>query len=303
MEQKDEIEAETLTSGHDLADKIQSPTDETTPTQTAHPFKKWMDTFRTRKYVPSSIPERFVEGWPEDTQTNNAHLSAQDLQWERSSGHSSHLGLKTTTMSTASQSEARSRGTTHSTTTQSVLSDVRASGDSSRPSSSHYVDEAAVIRATKRRLVLQELVTTEDDYVLGLKALTGVSDYFCRFISVTDLIIEKVLSIFSARAQIQRNIQQICHIHESFQGRLQEASPLSSRQDTTEASDFVSRGLSKRLGGIDLRGLKSLPSRSLRTRSLKAAVDQRRKSLVADPFEVLEVAREIDRLVCSKIIE
>ncbi|KAJ5639080.1 uncharacterized protein N7484_006942 [Penicillium longicatenatum] len=281
MEQKDEIEAETLTSGHDLADKFQSPTDETTPTQTAHPFKKWMDTFRTRKYVPSSIPERFVEGWPDATQTNNAHLLAQDPQWERSSGHSSHLGLKTTTMSTASQSEARSRGTTHSTTTQSVLSDVRASGDSSRPSSSHYVDEAAVIRATKRRLVLQELVTTEDDYVLGLKALTGV------------------LSIFSARAQIQRNIQQICHIHESFQGRLQDASPLSSRQDTTEASDFVSRGLSKRLGGIDLRGLKSLPSRSLRTRSLKAAVDQRRKSLVADPFEVLEVAREIDRLSAS----
>ncbi|KAJ6114362.1 hypothetical protein N7486_000140 [Penicillium sp. IBT 16267x] len=281
MESKDEIKAETLKTEDDLADQIQSPTDAITPTQAAHPFRKWMDSFRTRKYVPSGIPERFVEGWPDDTPTGNAHLSAQDPQWERSSGHSSHLGLKTATMSTVSQSEPRSRGTTHSTTTQSVLSEVRPSGDSSRPSSSHYADEAAEIRATKRRLVLQELVGTEEDYVLGLKALTGV------------------LSIFNARTQIQHNIQQICDIHERFQSRVQEMSPFSSRQSTTECSDFVSRGLSKRLGGIDLRGLKSLPSRSLRTRSFKAAVDQHRKSLVADPVEVLEVAREIERLSAS----
>ncbi|KAJ5909406.1 hypothetical protein N7504_004049 [Penicillium tannophilum] len=278
MEHKDEIEAETLTAGDDLADKIQTPTDETTPTQAAHPFKKWMDTFRTRKYVPPGIPERYVEGWPDDPQTGNAHLSAQDPQWERNSGHSSHLALKTATISNTSQSEERSRGTTHSTTTQSVLSDVRASGDSSRPSSSNHVDEAAEIRATKRRCVLQELVATEDDYVLGLKALTGV------------------LSLFSARTQIQHNIQQIGEIHERFQGRLHQTSPLSSRQAAAEASDFVSRGLSKRLGGIDLRGLKGLPSRSLRTRSFKAAVDQHRKYLVADPIEVLEVAREIETL-------
>lgn len=189
MEHKDEIEAEILTAGDDLADKIQSPTDETTPTQTAHPFKKWMDTFRTRKYVPPGIPERYVEGWPDDPQIGNVHLSAQDPQWERNSGHSSHLALKTATISNTSQSEERSRGTTHSTTTQSVLSDVRASADSSRPSSSNYVDEAAEIRATKRRCVLQELVATEDDYVLGLKALTGVSNHFCIFITVTHLII------------------------------------------------------------------------------------------------------------------
>ncbi|KAJ5797399.1 uncharacterized protein N7503_006695 [Penicillium pulvis] len=283
MEHKDEIEAKSLTAGDDLPDKIQSPTDETTPTQAAHPFKKWMDTFRTRKYVPPGIPERYVEGWPDDLQTGNAHLSAQDPQWERNSGHSSHLALKTATISNTSQSEERSRGTTHSTTTQSVLSDLRASGDSSRPSSSNYVDEAAEIRATKRRCVLQELLATEDDYVLGLKALTGV------------------LSLFSARTQIQHNIQHIGEIHERFQGRLHRTSPLSSRQAAAEASDFVSRGLSKRLGGIDIRGLKALPSRSLRTRSFKAAVDQHRKSLVADPVEVLEVAREIEKLPIQRL--
>lgn len=117
---------------------------------------------------------------------------------------------------------------------------------------------------------------------------------------MTHLIIGQVLSLFGARTQIQHNIQQIGEIHERFQGRLQQTSPLSSRQAAAEASDFVARGLSKRLGGIDLRGLKGLPNRSLRTRSFKAAVDQHRKSQVADPVEVLEVAREIEKLVSSK---
>ncbi|KAJ5623534.1 hypothetical protein N7490_012139 [Penicillium lividum] len=252
MECQDTIEAETLTTEYELADKNQSPTGETTPTQAtvpAYPFKKWMDSFRTGKYVPSEIPERVVEGWPNDSP---ADLAAPDPQ-------------------------SRSRGTTHSMTTQSALSEERDSGDSSRPSSSPCVDEEAEARATKRRLVLQELVATEADYILGLKALTGV------------------LSIFDTRTEIQQNIHQICGIHEHFQSQLQQTSPLSSRQPLEEPSDLVSRTLSKRLGGIDIRGLKG----SLRTRSFKAEINKRRRFLVADPTEVLEVARDIEKLSAS----
>lgn len=74
-------------------------------------------------------------------------------------------------------------------------------------------------------------------------------------------------------------------------------------------SDLVSRGLSKGLGVMDLAGLKNLQNRSLRTRSMKATLKQRLKSLTAEPLEALEVARELDRLVsygasgCDSVID
>lgn len=157
-----------------------SPVHRASPT---HPFKKWMDSFRARRRVPPTNPERYVEGWSDSSTTDFPMLlpaarrgSIQDQFGERTSEYSSQLGtVKTATMSIASQSMARSRGTTQSTTTQSAVSDMRISADSSRPISSNCVDESAELRATKRRQVLRELLATEADYVQGLKALAGVS--------------------------------------------------------------------------------------------------------------------------------
>lgn len=148
------------------------------------PFRKWMDSFRTRKQIPPTIPERFVTGWPESPPSDSTSTQNQfplpamphEQHWERSSNHSSHLGtVKTTTLSIASPSVVRSRANTQSTNSQSGTSPVRASADSSRPASSTYVDEAAEQRATKRRQLLREVLSTEADYVQGLTALTGVS--------------------------------------------------------------------------------------------------------------------------------
>lgn len=169
-----ESEATLKDGGSSMPAQIQAPT---------YPFQKWMNSFRTRKRQRPRIPERFVEGWPEASSIETASQnrisrpgSLQDQRWERSSGHSSRLGtVQTATLSIASQSLARSRGTTQSTTTQSAISELRMSADSSRPRSSGYVDEAAEQRATKRRQVLRELLDTEADYIQGLKALTGVS--------------------------------------------------------------------------------------------------------------------------------
>lgn len=142
----------------------------------SHPFKKWMDSFRVRKRVPSTIPERYVEGWSDSSQTEFAPHNSGGRRDSLLSGHSSQLGtVKTTTVSITSRSFGRSRGTTQSTAGQSSLSEARFSADSSRPTSSQYVDDQAEIRASKRRQVLQEMFTTEADYVMGLKALTGVS--------------------------------------------------------------------------------------------------------------------------------
>ena len=134
----------------------------------SRPFKKWMDSFRGRKNE-TSTSRRFVEGWSDS--------SSHGSQGHRSSASdSSHIGtVKTTTASIGSQSLIRSRTTIKSATNQSTLSDVRHSGDSFRPTSSHQADEAAETRAIRRRHILQELVETEADYVLGLKALIGVS--------------------------------------------------------------------------------------------------------------------------------
>ncbi|KAJ5082976.1 hypothetical protein N7532_012019 [Penicillium argentinense] len=269
-----------------VGDRLEGLSSKPAPT---HPFRKWMDSFRIRKRIPPTIPERFVEGWPDASQADIATQntgpfpsSLHDQHWEKSSEHSSHLGtVKTTTLSTVSQSAARSRANTLSTTNQSATSDVRASGDSSRPTSSNYLDEAAEQRATNRRRALREIVSTEADYVLGLTALTGV------------------LSIINTRPQIYLNIQRIREIHEQFLTQLQEISPLSSGPIPEGASDFLSRGFSKRLGTIDLPGIKGLQNRSIRTKRFKATLDQRLKSLTAEPLECLEVVREIDKLSIS----
>lgn len=142
---------------------------------TSHPFKKWMDSFRVRRRVPPTIPERHVHDWPVSLPTELAPPNLSGRRDSLLSGRSSQLGtVKTTTLSITSRSFARSRRTTQSTAGQSSLSDARFSADSSRPTSSQYVDDQAEIRANKRRQVLQEMVTTEADYVMGLKALTGV---------------------------------------------------------------------------------------------------------------------------------
>jgi hypothetical protein len=107
--------------------------------------------------------------------------------------------------------------------------------------------------------------------------------------------------MFNTRPQIYHNIQRIRETHEHFLTQLQTSSPMSALPHEDAASEFVSRGLSKRLGTLDLPGLKGLHPRSLRTRSLKASISQRYKALAAESLEGLEVAREIEKLVGSLV--
>jgi len=293
-------------------EKDREITDKTDPVQRNppnHHFQKWMNSFRARKRVPHTIPERYVEGWSDSSTTDFPMLTAlprrgsiQGQHWERSSGRSSHLGtVKTASMSITSQSIARSRGTTQSTTTQSAVSDMRISADSSRPTWNNCLDQAAALRATKRRQVLRELLATEADYVQGLKALAGVSLRTAFVVKCPGgfvlIIHSQILSMFNTRPQIYHNIQRIREVHEHFLTRLQTASPISALPLPDEASDVVSPSLSKRLSTLDLPGLKGLQNRSPRTRSLKASIKQRLMTLEAESLEGLEVAREIEKLV------
>ena len=147
-------------------------------------FKRWIGYFRTKR-AHTHQPQRFVEGWPDESQDNHAYTSTlspfhavPDQQWEILSGHSSHLGtVKSTSLSGASRSAVRSRGNTQSTVNQSSSSEVRKSNEmeSLKPvRSPSSLDEEAQARGIRRRQVIHEILTTETDYVLGLKALTGV---------------------------------------------------------------------------------------------------------------------------------
>lgn len=141
------------------------------------PFKRWVNSLRPRK---TAGPQPYIEGWQCTSQENGTpkylspHQGSLEQQWEKGSGKSSHLGtIKTATMSITSQSVIRSRRNTQSTTNQSK-SDIRNSIDSLRPTLTTSIDEEAQTRATKRRQVLQEIITTESDYIFDLKALTNV---------------------------------------------------------------------------------------------------------------------------------
>lgn len=158
-------------------------------------FKKFVDYLRNKK-PPRA--QKYVEGWHNDPQANDSrdhsfdhvlspYHAIQDQQWEQLSGYSSQLGtVKTNSLSAMSQSAIRSRRTTQSTVNRSSSSELRRSierrsterrstdieGLRLVPSSS--IDDDAQKRAIKRRQAIQEILTSELDYVLGLKALTGV---------------------------------------------------------------------------------------------------------------------------------
>ncbi|KAJ5961498.1 hypothetical protein N7501_006439 [Penicillium viridicatum] len=260
----------------DESEKFESSGGVTPTGKSTRPFKKWMDSFRGRKHESPIYQKKYVEGWSD----SSSHGSQGH---QSSASDSSQLGtVKTTTASIGSQSLIRSRTTIQSTRSQSMRSDVRYSGESSRPNPSQHADEAAETRATRRRHILQELVETESDYVLGLKALIGI------------------LTIFDTRREIYDNIQEILGIHEHFLIQLQTASPMSAPQaQQAGVSELTSRGIAKRIGTIDLGSLKGLQQRSLRTRSLKASVNRRLMALTAEPTEGLEVARELEKLSLS----
>jgi hypothetical protein len=116
-----------------------------------------------------------------------------------------------------------------------------------------------------------------------------------RLVLALIFLLGQILSIFNTRPEIYHNVQSIREIHERFLTQIQATSPTSAANvDDPGVPDVLSRGLHKRLGAIDLSGFKN---RSLRTRNFKVSLKQRLKALSAEPFEALEVARDIEKLV------
>ncbi|KAL4733627.1 hypothetical protein BDV11DRAFT_175517 [Aspergillus similis] len=277
-----ELEEEKLQSPECVATNIfinRALTSDRVPT--SGPFKRWVNSLRPKRTYE---PEPHIEGWqhvPRDSgdQTHlSFHRGSLEQQWEKLSGKSSHLGtIKTATISITSQSVARSRRTTQSTTNRSK-SDFRASIDSLRPTLTACIDEEAQNRAIKRRQVLQEIITTESDYLFDLKALLDL------------------LLIIQARPEIYHNVQRIRESHESFLKRTRSLIP-TSNIPRMQLERMMNYGAQKR---PDL-SIKAFQHRSLRTQSMKAYVDRRLKQLASEANEAFVVAREIGYLSKSFI--
>ncbi|KAL4947289.1 hypothetical protein BDW69DRAFT_190326 [Aspergillus filifer] len=245
------------------------------------PFKRWVNSLRSRRMYGQ---ESHIEDWEfihrgnGDQVNNPPRPGSLEQQWEKLSGRSSHLGTtKTATMSIASQSVIRSRRTTQSTLNRSK-SDFR---NSMELSVSHSIDEEAQNRARKRRQVLQEIITTESDYIFDLKALTNL------------------LLIISARPEIYHNVQRVRERHESFLRQIRILVP-TSNLSRAELERMMNCPQPKRPYAVDL-SIKALQSRSLRTQNQKASVNRRLKELASEANEALLVAREIKNLSHSFI--
>jgi hypothetical protein len=171
---EDEIETDKQTLLDKSTEKPQDA-EPVTPTdrKSSHPFQKWMDSFKGRRHGSPTFKRRYVEDWSETSSHGSSHCS-QGQQSNVSDLSQLQMVKTTTTTSIGSQSVSRSRKTTQSAANQSLLSDVGDSDESPRPTSRIYVDEAAEARAIKRRHILREVIVTESDYVLGLKAIVGV---------------------------------------------------------------------------------------------------------------------------------
>ncbi|KAJ9236300.1 hypothetical protein DTO166G5_4062 [Paecilomyces variotii] len=273
---------------------------ETTSTSklNSHPFKKWVDSFRLKRQTAARTPLKHVEGWTEEPQRRDSDATlaefsnipdTQDQRWEQLSGHSSVLEtVKTASMSITTQSLiTRSRATTQSSTNQSghpasprSNSEARTSIDSLRLAPSNTsIDDAAWTRGIKRRQILHEILSTESEYVTGLKSLTDI-----------------LSSFLPARPTICHTLQKIRRIHEIFLEQLRIISPKSEEPVDGEISKLPVRTLHEKWSSMDLGHFRRPHNRSLRTRNLKATVDIRIKAVAADPFEARIVARELDRL-------
>ncbi|KAH2515928.1 hypothetical protein KXW68_005922 [Aspergillus fumigatus] len=244
-------------------------------------FRRWFEEFWLKRSPPSP-DQKQVDGWPEILLTEcsnddwSPHCGLQDQQWEQLSAHSSHLGI-VKTASFTDQSVGRSRAATQSTFNPSIHSGGRGSIESLRPSVSPLISHAVLLHSLERRQILREIITTETDYVFGLKALADV------------------LLICSVRPRIYRNVQRIQELHQTFLARARAVSPMSVSA-ASEVDKLFPQGVAKGLKAIDLKRLNNLQSRSLRKQSLKTSIIARLNSLAAQGSEAYDMAYAIAEL-------
>lgn len=94
-------------------------------------------------------------------------------------------------------------------------SNVRYSVDSDRPITRPSLDEGACCRGLRRRQILREILISEESYLVDLRALNNL--FSTLLTSVASLST-------SAKANIQRNLLEILHLHTDLANELHRVS-------------------------------------------------------------------------------
>lgn len=179
----------------DELDDHQEETEEASPTTAVPeqlPFKRWLSTLRRknqqrRKDVRSHLQSReFHEPYQLPPFESPRQHSGRHTGHRQSLSLTSSLGLLTavksasmtltaTSLATKSRVETRSahlRGDNRS----SRFSDARMSFESTAPSIENVIDEKAWARSVQRRKIVEELLCSEENYIVDMKALVNVCD-------------------------------------------------------------------------------------------------------------------------------
>lgn len=182
-----------LPVGLDELEDHQEEVEEYSPAKTLPeqlPFKRWLSTLRRKnqqrhKDVPSHLQSpAFDEPYRLPPLESPRQHSVRHTGHRQSLSLTSSIGLLTavksasmtwtaTSLVTKSRVDARSarfRGDNRS----SRFSDVRMSFESAAPSVENAIDEKAWARSVQRRKIVEELLYSEENYIVDMKALVNV---------------------------------------------------------------------------------------------------------------------------------
>lgn len=157
-------------------------------TGATYPWTKWVESLRLRKR--GIQPSPYVDGWLDGPSIHSEEIIPSlwdNKPWDQASGGSSSIlgTVKTASMSVPPSSAPRSRATT--ATSSIVLS--RQSVESTRSSIYDAMTHASKLMAIRRRHVLREIYSSEENYVYGLRTIVqaGISDLLTPVMNNIDL--------------------------------------------------------------------------------------------------------------------
>jgi hypothetical protein len=219
-------------------------------TNARQPLKRWISTLRKRnqqKDVNATAAHQRSGGAQETTALTGVHKETGATSGHRKSlSISSSLGfvtaVKSASITLASVSIApRSRRRTTASSLRNEKRSSRYSGqrtsfDSNAPSMVAIMDEKVSARSLQRRLILEELIASEESYISDVKALSNVSNDILLMLFYYSLIqmyftLLAGSSHISGRESIQRAVSQVHQLHDELLAELNKAVTNSCRTD------------------------------------------------------------------------
>lgn len=290
------------------------------------PFKRWLSTLRKKNQQRHKDVLSHLQSPAFDEPYRLPPLESPRQHSVRHAGHrhslslTSSIGLLTavksasmtwtaTSLATKSRVDTRSahlRGDNRS----SRFSDIRMSFESTAPSVENAIDEKAWARSVQRRKIVEELLYSEENYIVDMKALVNVrckpsprlSQTDCLQVYFTVLATMPTMTL-QRRKNIQKSVTQIVQLHEELLAELHKVVPNS---EGTE-DDTMPRPQRRKANHFRWHSAESAPSRpNLRAMGhrVRHSIDASRPAIlqvggvIVNTSIVLNVAKAFDRFVC-----